>query len=102
MILKFLYPINFDPQNFIFLGIPFVLSKEEYEKVIKDQRVNKQNVAHKWKDFVDNELIVKMGYMEKKRGLFPRRRMFLLTGKNLIDRWNLIIGRDIVISLISN
>jgi len=61
-------------------GIPFVLAKEQYDQAIKDQRVNKNNVAHKWRDFVDDELIIKMGYMEKKRGLFPRRRMFLLTG----------------------
>lgn len=63
-------------------GIPFVLSKDEYDSLLKDQSANRKNVAHKWKDFVENELIIKMGYMEKKRGFFPRKRMFLLTGKN--------------------
>ena len=63
-------------------GIPFVLPKDEYDSLLKDQSVNRKNVAHKWKDFVENELIIKMGYMEKKRGFFPRKRMFLLTGKN--------------------
>ena len=62
-------------------GIPFVLPKDEYDSLLKDQSVNRKNVAHKWKDFVENELIIKMGYMEKKRGFFPRKRMFLLTGK---------------------
>jgi len=61
-------------------GIPFVLPKDEYDSLLKDQSVNRKNVAHKWKDFVENELIIKMGYMEKKRGFFPRKRMFLLTG----------------------
>ena len=62
-------------------GLPFVLPKDEYDSLLKDQSVNRKNVAHKWKDFVENELIIKMGYMEKKRGFFPRKRMFLLTGK---------------------
>ena len=61
-------------------GISFVLSKEEHDSLLRDQKLNRQNPANKWSEFTDNELIVKMSYMDKKRGLFSYKRMFLLTG----------------------
>lgn len=61
-------------------GIEFILPAKDYEVLVRDQKMNKSNPANKWSEFTDNELIVKMGYMDKKRGLFSRKRMFLLTG----------------------
>ena len=61
-------------------GIEFILPAKDYELLVRDQKMNKSNPANKWSEFTDNELIVKMGYMDKKRGLFSRKRMFLLTG----------------------
>ena len=61
------------------LGLRFVLSKAEFDTAAKKQK-SAAHCAHKWRKFVDNELIVKMGFMDKKRGLFSRTRMFLLTG----------------------
>ena len=62
-------------------GIEFILTDKDYDALLRDQKTNKSNPAHKWSEFTDNELIVKMGYMDKKRGLFSRKRMFLLTGE---------------------
>jgi 3-phosphoinositide dependent protein kinase-1 len=33
----------------------------------------------KWHQFVENELILKMGFVNKRKGLFARKRMLLLT-----------------------
>lgn len=65
------------------LGIPLILKPTQYETLLNDQLDNEQNVARQWNRFVDNELILKLGFMDKKRGLFPRKRMFLLTGGKL-------------------
>uniref|UniRef100_A0A914VUR2 3-phosphoinositide-dependent protein kinase 1 n=1 Tax=Plectus sambesii TaxID=2011161 RepID=A0A914VUR2_9BILA len=49
-------------------------SKEERRRRLEDQRKN--NPYHR---FVDDNLILKSGLVDKKKGLFARRRMFLLT-----------------------
>lgn len=46
------------------------------EKLLELQKKNLQN----WSNFVEeNELILKHGYVNKKKGLFARKRMLLLT-----------------------
>ncbi|XP_050301384.1 3-phosphoinositide-dependent protein kinase 1 [Anthonomus grandis grandis] len=49
------------------------VSQEELEKRLQAQRSNPFSV------FVEGNLILKQGLIDKKKGLFPRRRMFLLT-----------------------
>ncbi|KAF7280418.1 hypothetical protein GWI33_006071 [Rhynchophorus ferrugineus] len=46
---------------------------EEIEKRLKSQESNPYNV------FVEGNLILKQGLIDKKKGLIPRRRMFMLT-----------------------
>lgn len=43
------------------------------------RRIEQQQQQNRWHRFVDNQLIVKQGFLEKRKGLFARRRMFLLT-----------------------
>eukprot|EP00088_Acartia_fossae_P037728 TRINITY_DN3896_c0_g1_i11.p1 TRINITY_DN3896_c0_g1~~TRINITY_DN3896_c0_g1_i11.p1 ORF type:complete len:536 (-),score=99.67 TRINITY_DN3896_c0_g1_i11:809-2416(-) len=50
------------------------LSEEERTKLLDDQRKN--NEYHR---FVEENLILKQGILDKKKGLWSRRRMFLLT-----------------------
>lgn len=45
----------------------------------KRERIVKQSCSNEWHRFVENNLILKQGFVEKKKGLFPRRRMLLLT-----------------------
>lgn len=42
-------------------------------------RLAEQEKENKWNKFVEGNLILKQGLMDKRKGLFPRRRMFLLT-----------------------
>lgn len=42
-------------------------------------RLDKQKKESKWHRFVDDNLILKEGYINKRKGLFARKRMFLLT-----------------------
>lgn len=42
-------------------------------------RLAEQERNSKWHRFVEGNLILKQGLMDKRKGLFPRRRMFLLT-----------------------
>ncbi|CAG9770588.1 unnamed protein product [Ceutorhynchus assimilis] len=49
------------------------LTQEEIEKRLLAQQANPYNV------FVEGNLILKQGLIDKRKGLFPRRRMFLLT-----------------------
>lgn len=44
----------------------------------KQQRLEAQK-SNPYNHFVEGNLILKQGFMDKKKGLFPRRRMFLLT-----------------------
>ncbi|XP_022901981.1 3-phosphoinositide-dependent protein kinase 1 [Onthophagus taurus] len=49
------------------------LMPEEIERRLEIQRKDK------WHQFVEGNLIIKQGLLDKRKGLFPRRRMFLLT-----------------------
>ena len=62
-------------------GIPSLLENSKYESLVKDQRLNKSNIANRWNSFVNGELILKLGYVLKLKGLFLEKRMMLLTGK---------------------
>ncbi|KAK3875040.1 hypothetical protein Pcinc_020074 [Petrolisthes cinctipes] len=42
-------------------------------------RLAEQERENKWHRFTEGNLILKQGLMDKRKGLFPRRRMFLLT-----------------------
>jgi len=46
---------------------------------IKEDYMNNQRRDHKYHRFVEDLLILKSGLIDKKKGLFARRRMFLLT-----------------------
>ncbi|GAV05973.1 hypothetical protein RvY_16019 [Ramazzottius varieornatus] len=50
------------------------ISPEDYAERLAVQAKNNQ-----WHPFVDNHLILKQGFIDKRKGLFARRRMFLLT-----------------------
>ncbi|VDM42889.1 unnamed protein product [Toxocara canis] len=57
-------------------------SSMDSNKTTEDERERKlgiQRKAHKYHRFVDDHLILKSGLLDKKKGLFARRRMFLLT-----------------------
>ncbi|CAG0916400.1 unnamed protein product [Notodromas monacha] len=43
------------------------------------RRLEQQKTDNRWHKFVQGNLILKQGLLDKKKGLFPRRRMFLLT-----------------------
>lgn len=43
------------------------------------RRLEAQARDNKWHQFVDGELILKQGLVDKRKGLFARRRMLLLT-----------------------
>ncbi|KAJ6230309.1 3-phosphoinositide-dependent protein kinase 1-related [Anaeramoeba flamelloides] len=62
-----------------------ILKEEEVYKGIDPNRVNllkEQKKRSKWANFLEiNELIIEMGLVYKKKGLFPRKRQFLLTDK---------------------
>lgn len=45
----------------------------------KQRRLEVQARDNKWHQFVDGELILKHGQVDKRKGLFARRRMLLLT-----------------------
>uniref|UniRef100_A0A1A9UJC2 3-phosphoinositide-dependent protein kinase 1 n=1 Tax=Glossina austeni TaxID=7395 RepID=A0A1A9UJC2_GLOAU len=57
----------------------FDLSDSEKFKRLEQQKLDK------WHPFADGEVILKKGFVNKRKGLFPRRRMLLLTtGPRLI------------------
>ncbi|XP_041986221.1 3-phosphoinositide-dependent protein kinase 1 [Aricia agestis] len=69
------------------------ISKEE-----KRRRLEVQARENKWHQFVDGELILKQGLVEKRKGLFARRRMLLLTtGPRLfyVDPLNMVLKGEI-------
>lgn len=43
------------------------------------QRIDAQRSDNKWHQFVDDEVILKQGFVNKRKGLFARKRMLLLT-----------------------
>ncbi|CAK1556196.1 unnamed protein product [Leptosia nina] len=62
------------------------------------RRLEVQTRENKWHQFVDGELILKQGLVEKRKGLFARRRMLLLTtGPRLfyVDPVNMVLKGEI-------
>ncbi|OQR79292.1 3-phosphoinositide-dependent protein kinase 1-like [Tropilaelaps mercedesae] len=45
----------------------------------REQRLADQRCRSRWHKFVEGNLILKEGFVDKRKGLFPRRRMLLLT-----------------------
>lgn len=61
---------------------PGILDISDSEKA---RRLEEQAKTNMWHPFADGELIVKQGFINKRKGLFARRRMLLLTtGPRLI------------------
>ncbi|KAL3983286.1 Protein kinase domain family protein [Acanthocheilonema viteae] len=57
-----------------------ILETEEPESIgLREKKLNIQRREHKYHRFVGGNLIIKSGLLDKKKGLFARRRMFLLT-----------------------
>lgn len=77
---------------YLFTGI-LNISPEE-----KRRRLEVQARESKWHQFVNGELILKQGLVDKRKGLFPRRRMLLLTtGPRLfyVDPANMVLKGEI-------
>lgn len=51
----------------------------EFSEEEKNTRLEKQRSSSDWHRFVEGNLILKQGLVDKRKGLFPRRRMLLLT-----------------------
>ncbi|CCD67851.1 3-phosphoinositide-dependent protein kinase 1 [Caenorhabditis elegans] len=93
------------PSNVEHRGDPFVSeiapranSEAEKNRAARAQKLEEQRVKNPFHIFTNNSLILKQGYLEKKRGLFARRRMFLLTeGPHLlyIDVPNLVLKGEV-------
>ena len=69
------------------------ISANEFE-----ERLRKQKETNKFHPFVENNLIIKQGLIDKKKGFFPRRRMFLLTtGPHLyyVDPANMVLKGEV-------
>lgn len=63
-----------------------------------EERLKKQKETNKYHQFVENNLILKQGLIDKKKGFFPRRRMFLLTtGPHLyyVDPANMVLKGEV-------
>ncbi|RWS14671.1 3-phosphoinositide-dependent protein kinase 1-like protein [Dinothrombium tinctorium] len=61
-------------------------------------RLDKQRQSNPWHRFVENNLILKQGLVDKRKGLFARRRMLLLTtGPHLyyVDPVNMVLKGEI-------
>ncbi|XP_058799944.1 3-phosphoinositide-dependent protein kinase 1 isoform X2 [Phymastichus coffea] len=70
------------------------LSQEEISR-----RLEEQKASNPWHGFVDGNLIVKQGFVNKRKGLFARRRMLLLTtGPHLyyVDPVNMVLKGQIL------
>ncbi|KAJ9578494.1 hypothetical protein L9F63_005223, partial [Diploptera punctata] len=62
------------------------------------QQLEKQREASKWNNLVEGNLILKQGLVDKRKGLFARRRMLLLTlGPHLyyVDPVNMVLKGEI-------
>lgn len=69
------------------------LGEEEVARGLEQQKINNQ-----WDSFVGGNLIVKQGFVNKRKGLFARRRMLLLTtGPHLyyVDPFNMVLKGEI-------
>ncbi|KAH9501705.1 Sterile alpha and TIR motif-containing protein 1 [Dermatophagoides farinae] len=63
-----------------------------------EERLRKQKETNKFHPFVENNLIIKQGLIDKKKGFFPRRRMFLLTtGPHIyyVDPANMVLKGEV-------
>uniref|UniRef100_A0A1B6EAV1 3-phosphoinositide-dependent protein kinase 1 n=1 Tax=Clastoptera arizonana TaxID=38151 RepID=A0A1B6EAV1_9HEMI len=63
-----------------------------------NEKLQVQILENKWHQFVEGNLIVKQGLVEKRKGLFARRRMLLLTlGPHLyyVDPVNMVLKGEI-------
>ncbi|XP_017887909.1 3-phosphoinositide-dependent protein kinase 1 isoform X2 [Ceratina calcarata] len=61
-------------------------------------RLEKQHASNQWDVFVEGNLILKQGFINKRKGLFARRRMLLLTtGPHLyyVDPVNMVLKGEI-------
>lgn len=61
-------------------------------------RMEKQRTSNQWDVFVEGNLILKQGFVNKRKGLFARRRMLLLTtGPHLyyVDPVNMVLKGEI-------
>ncbi|XP_043586706.1 3-phosphoinositide-dependent protein kinase 1 isoform X4 [Bombus pyrosoma] len=61
-------------------------------------RLEKQHASNQWDCFVEGNLILKQGFVNKRKGLFARRRMLLLTtGPHLyyVDSVNMVLKGEI-------
>ncbi|XP_050581712.1 3-phosphoinositide-dependent protein kinase 1 isoform X3 [Bombus affinis] len=61
-------------------------------------RLEKQRASNQWDCFVEGNLILKQGFVNKRKGLFARRRMLLLTtGPHLyyVDSVNMVLKGEI-------
>ena len=66
-----------------------------------NELLEKQRETNKYHQFVENNLILKQGLIDKKKGFFPRRRMFLLTtGPHLyyVDPANMVLKGQVPFS----
>lgn len=66
-----------------------------------EERLERQKRTNKYHQFVENNLILKQGLIDKKKGFFPRRRMFLLTtGPHLyyVDPANMVLKGQVSFS----
>jgi 3-phosphoinositide dependent protein kinase-1 len=69
------------------------LDEQEIARKLDEQKTNNQ-----WNNFVNGNLIVKQGFVNKRKGLFARRRMLLLTtGPHLyyVDPFNMVLKGEI-------
>lgn len=65
--------------HFLYFPDKLNLSEAEKERRLELQRIDK------WSQFCDGEVILKKGFVNKRKGLFARKRMLLLTtGPRLI------------------
>lgn len=63
-----------------------------------NNRLEKQRASNQWNTFVEGNLILKQGCVNKRKGLFARRRMLLLTtGPHLyyVDPINMVLKGEI-------
>ncbi|XP_074094693.1 phosphoinositide-dependent kinase 1 isoform X1 [Cotesia typhae] len=61
-------------------------------------RLELERTTNQWHPFVDNQVILKQGFINKRKGLFARRRMLLLTtGPHLfyVDPFNMVLKGEI-------
>ncbi|CAI2355564.1 unnamed protein product [Caenorhabditis sp. 36 PRJEB53466] len=85
-------------ENFAPEIAPRTESQAERLRAEREDKLEKQRTTNIFHIFTNNLLILKQGYLEKKRGLFARRRMFLLTeGPHLlyIDVPNMVLKGEV-------